>query len=194
MEVNKLNLDEVVQKRRAYRSLEKVEITDEQVEELAETARLSPSCYNNQPWNFVFVRKDDKLEEMYEVMSSANQWTRNSSMIIAVFSKKDDDCVVKDREYHQFDTGLGTAFLVLKATEMGLVAHPIAGYDEKETKKVLDIPDDHQVITLVIVGKHSEDIKEELTEQQAKTEKERPERKSLDDFVHLESYGKSFKA
>ena len=187
-----MELDDIVQKRRAYRSLEKVKITDEEVKELAETAQMAPSCFNYQPWNFVFVRKDDKLEEMYEVMSSANQWTRNSSMIIAVFSKKDDDCVVKDREYYQFDTGLGTAFLILKATDMGLVAHPIAGYDESKTKKVLDIPDDYQVITLVIVGKHSDKIKNELTDSQSKTEKERPERKNLSEFVHLDSYGQNY--
>ncbi|MGM0406071.1 MAG: nitroreductase family protein [Thermoplasmatota archaeon] len=186
-----MSFGEIVQKRRAYRSLEKVEITDEQIKELAETAQLAPSCYNNQPWNFVFVRNKDKLEEMYEVMSSTNKWTRNSSMIIAVFSKKDDDCVVKDREYHQFDTGLGTAFLVLKATELGLVAHPIAGFDEAETKELLDIPDDYQVITLVIVGKHSEEIKDELTEHQAKTEKKRPERNTLDEFVHLDRFGRT---
>ncbi|MFO7791796.1 MAG: nitroreductase family protein [Candidatus Saliniplasma sp.] len=190
MEVNELDFDEVVQKRRAYRSLEKVEITDEQIKELAETAQLAPSCYNNQPWNFVFVRKKDKLEEMYEVMSSTNKWTRNSSMIIAVFSKKDDDCVVKEREYHQFDTGLGTAFLILKATEMGLIAHPIAGFDECETKKTLDIPDEYQVITLVIVGKHSEEIKDELTDSQVKVEKERPDRKNFDGFVYLDKFGK----
>lgn len=187
-----VDFDKAVQKRRAYRSLEKVEITDEEVKELAETAQLAPSCFNNQPWNFIFVRDENRLEELYEVMSSTNQWTRNSSMIVAVFSKKGDDCVVKDREYHQFDTGLGTGFLVLKATEMGLVAHPIAGFDESRTKKVLDIPEEYQVITLVIIGEHTEKIKDELTESQAEIEKERPERKELREFVHLDEFGKSF--
>lgn len=190
--MNVVDFDKAVQKRRAYRSLEKVEITDEEVKELAETAQLAPSCFNNQPWNFIFVRGENRLEELYSVMSSTNQWTRNSSMIVAVFSKEDDDCVVKDREYHQFDTGLGTGFLVLKATEMGLVAHPIAGFDESGTKKVLDIPEEYQVITLVIIGEHTEKIKDELTESQAEIEKERPERKELREFVHLDEFGKSF--
>jgi len=33
-------------------------------------------------------------------------------MFVAVFSRKDDDCVIKDREYHLFDTGMATAFMI----------------------------------------------------------------------------------
>ncbi|MFB0562029.1 MAG: hypothetical protein ACETWM_12570 [Candidatus Lokiarchaeia archaeon] len=35
----------------------------------------------------------------------------------------------------------------LRATKLGLVTHPIAGYDEEQVKKVLNIPEDMRVIT-----------------------------------------------
>jgi hypothetical protein len=39
--------------------------------------------------------------------------------------------------YYLFDTGMATAIMILKATDLGLVAHSIAGYDEETIKRVL---------------------------------------------------------
>jgi hypothetical protein len=44
------------------------------------------------------------------------------------------------------------------------VAHPIAGYNEGAVKEILGIPEEMRVITLVIVGRHSETIGPLLTE------------------------------
>jgi len=179
-----MNVKKAIETRRAYRSLDQIEITDEMVEDLAKSASLSPSCFNNQPWKYVFVRDEEKLDELHETLSNNNEWAYNSSMIIGVAAKKDDDCVIKGgREYYLFDTGLATSMLVLRATEMGLVAHPIAGYSESKAKEVMSIPDDYRLITLVIVGKHSDEIRDELTEKQANREKERPPRKDLEEFA-----------
>ena len=183
-----MTVTEAIKERRAYRSLEAVEITEETVKQLAESAKLACSCYNNQPWKFIFIYGRDKLEDMYSTLSKGNRWAMNSSMIIAVFSKKDSDCVVKNREYYLFDTGMAVGFMLLKATELGLVAHPIAGYKEEKVKELLNIPEEMKIITLIIVGKHADDIKPELSEDQALTEKERPPRKSFDEFAWIDEY------
>lgn len=179
-----------IQERRAYRSLNPVEITDDLIEDLAGHARLAPSCFNNQPWRFVFVRSPEMLENMHVALSSGNVWAHAASLIIAVFSKPEDDCVIRDRIYHQFDCGLAAGFLVLRATEMGLVAHPIAGFSPKKTREILNIPEDYQVITLVIVGKHSDEISPVLSDDQAAAEKKRPERKKLSEFVFIDRFGR----
>ncbi|HRR61754.1 MAG TPA: nitroreductase family protein, partial [Spirochaetota bacterium] len=105
------------------------------------------------------------------------------SMIIAVLSKEKDDCVLKNRIYHQFDTGMATALLLLKATELGLVAHPIAGYDEPTVHEVCNIPDEYTVITLIIVGKKDDHTHDNLTDWQKQSEQKRPPRKPLDEFA-----------
>ena len=106
------------------------------------------------------------LEKMRDALSSGNSWAHAASLIIAVFSKPEDDCVIKDRIYHQFDCGLAVGFLILRATELGLVAHPIAGFSPKKTRAILGIPDEYKVITLIIVGKHAADISPVLSEKQ----------------------------
>ena len=183
-----MDVKEAIHTRRAYRSLEPVEITEELVRDMAESARLTCSCFNNQPWRFVFVYDPDVLKQLHTAMSKGNEWVQAASMIIAVFSKKDLDCVIKGREYYLFDTGLATAFIILRATELGLVAHPIAGFKEDEVKEILDIPDEMQVITLVIVGKQAESIGSLLTEKQAGWERERPERLPLEEFAYVNRF------
>ncbi len=183
-----MDVKEAIERRRAYRALEKIDITDEMLDELIRAAGLSASCFNNQPWNFVFVRDPGMLEKMKAVMSKGNEWIHRSSMIAAVFSRNEDDCDIKGREYHLFDTGQATAYMQLRATELGLVAHPIAGYSEKKTKEVLGIPDEYTVITLVIFGKHSDQPEKLLEGDTLKVEGKRPDRKPVEEFVHLDGY------
>ena len=83
---------------------------------------------------------------------------------------------------------MATAALILRATELGLVAHPIAGFNPQKAKEVLGIPDEMEVITLVIVGKHSETISPVLSDKQVKAEKDRPERLVLEKFASINSF------
>lgn len=184
-----MEVREAILTRRAYRSLDPSPITKELIQDLAEIASLAPSCFNYQPWRFVFVKDIEVLKEIHGALSKTNKWIQRASMIIAVFSKEEDDCRVRGRNYHQFDTGMATAFLMLRATELGLVAHPIAGYREKQIKEILGIPEEMQLITLVNVGKHAGVIHDLLTEKQKMVEGIRPSRKQFEEFAYIDRYG-----
>ena len=185
-----MDVKEAIQKRRAYRSLDPVDITESLVTDLAECAQLFCSCFNNQPWRYVFVYESDMLKKMHDALSPGNEWARAASMIIAVFSKPEFDCMIKGRNYYLFDTGMASAAMILRATELGLVAHPIAGYSPKRTKEILGIPEEMMVITLIIVGKHSDTVSPVLSDEQREAEGKRPERLPLDVFVYKNSYTK----
>jgi nitroreductase len=183
-----MDLTALIEKRRAYRSLDPVEVTEQTVSALAEAARLAPSCFNNQPWRYVFVFDKEMLNKLHSALNRGNRWAERASLIIAVFSEPDQDCRIKGRDYFLFDTGMATGFLVLRTTDLGLVAHPIAGFDEQKVKEVLHIPDHMTVITLVIVGGHADEISSLLSDKQVAWEKERPERLKADDFIYSNEY------
>ncbi|MDD5713038.1 MAG: nitroreductase family protein [Smithellaceae bacterium] len=184
-----MEVKEAIAVRRAYRSLGPVDISLETIRELAEAAQLTMSCYNHQPWRFVFVRDVEMLKRMHSALAQGNEWATEASLIVAVFAKREDDCLIKEREYFLFDTGMATAFMVLRATELGLVAHPIAGYSPAKTREILSIPDEYQVITLVIVGKKTDTIGPKLTAQQVQLEATRPPRIPLAEMAFLDRYG-----
>lgn len=183
-----MNFSELVSKRRAYRKLEPFELDNNILQELLKITNLAPSCENNQPWRFVFVYNEEQLESMKGVFPKKNKWVDKAPLLVGVFSKQDLDCKIDDREYYLFDTGIAVAYLMLRATEMGLVAHPTSYYDEKEAKILMGIPDDMQLITIIAIGKHRDTSKIELTPEQERAEKERPKRLSIQYLNYLDNY------
>jgi len=183
-----MDVTTAIASRRASRSLDPVEITDDLIKDLARHAQLAPSCNNNQPWRFVFVYDPGRLKELLAALGPGNDWVRAASLIVVVFSRKEDDCIIKDREYHLFDAGLAAGFLILRATELGLVAHPIAGFSPKKTREILGIPEEYQVVTFINVGRHSAEISPVLSAKQVDWERARPERFPLAKFVHLNRF------
>jgi nitroreductase len=183
-----MSVKETIEKRRAYRSLEPVEITRDLVNDLAEMAKITPSCGNKQPWRFVFIYDKQVLKQLFTALSGSNKWVEKASMIIGVFSKPKNDCTIGERLYYLFDTGMATAFIILRATELGLVAHPIAGYDETSAKDILGIPNAMRLIALVIIGKHAETVNPVLSDSMKLGEKQRPPRKAIEDFIYIDKY------
>lgn len=182
-----MDVKEAIEKRRAYRALGPVEITDVTLRELAAAAQLTASCFNNQPWRFVFVKSPEALAKVHACLSKNNDWPKKASLIIAAFANKEYDCVIKEREYYLFDLGMAVSAMQLRATELGLVAHPIAGFDNEKVRQELGIPVGNMVLTLVIVGRKIED-KSALTPQQAAGEDARPPRLPLENLYSVDKY------
>jgi len=181
-----MDIREAIDERRAYRSLVPADIDRELIDELADAAGLAPSCFNNQPWRFVFVVDYETRKKVFSSLSAGNRWAHDASMIVAVYAEAGDDCAPDERSYYLFDTGMATAFLILRATDMGMVAHPIAGYNPDEVKKTLNIPEQATLITLVMVGRRTREISPVLSEKQAAAEKQRPARKPFDEIASID--------
>jgi nitroreductase len=181
-----------IETRRAFRSLAPVEITDDMAKELARCANLAASCANFQPERYVFVYSKEMLEKMRPVFDKGNKWCFSASMMIVVFSEKSLDCTSPDREWYLFDTGMATAQLILRAVEMGLVAHPISGFNAQMAKEILGIPANNVVIAMVLVGKKSPDLNPDLSPKQIEREARRPDRYPLEKFAFKDRYEGKF--
>jgi nitroreductase len=162
--------------------------------DFAHVAQIAPSCSNNQPWRFIFVYKEEQLRKLFTTLTPHNNWIEKASMMIAVFSNPKFDCAIKERQYYLFDTGFAVAFIMLRATELGLVAHPIAGFNEEQAKQILGIPEEMRLITFIIIGKHSSKINPVLSENMKLGEKQRPPRKELSKIIHINEYGNNLES
>lgn len=179
-----MEVSDAIRTRRSIRSLAPAEISDDLIEKLGRAIQLAPSCYNNQAWRFLFVYEEAMREKAKAALSPGNKWAHAASMYIIVYSKKEDDCVTDDgRAYHLFDDGVAAGFVMLQATELGLVCHPIAGFDPEKTREIFGIPGDFEVICWLIVGRHADEPSPLLSDKQRATEEKRPSRKDLAEFV-----------
>jgi len=174
---------ELITTRRARRAITDQPISRDVLETLLTAAHLAPSCANNQPWRFVVVDEDPTLAQVKEHLSGGNYWAKISPSIIAVASKADLDCQIPDgRNYHLFGCGLASMNLILQATELGLIAHPIAGFKQAPIKQLLDIPNDFTLITLIILG-HPSDTYSHLSKKHQIEETSSQDRSRLSDVV-----------
>lgn len=185
------DINPLIQVRRAWRALSEEPVSKEELTRLIEAAHLAPSCFNNQPWRFV-VATGERLARVKEALPGGNYWAKPAPAIIAVASHRDLDCKLSDnRDYFLFGCGLAVENLVLQATQMGLIAHPIAGYDPLKVKEALEIPEDYVLITLVVVGRRG-DVNA-LSEKHREIELSPRERKPLEEVLAWERFSFSEK-
>ena len=74
-----------------------------------------------------------------------NKWVTDVPVIVAVEMQKMKltariGSVIKDKEYSLLDVGIAVEHFCLQASELGLGSCLIGWFDEKEVKKLLDIP------------------------------------------------------
>lgn len=187
-----MEVEEAIRSRRAFRILDAKGMERDKLKSLIEASRLSASCFNNQPWRFVYCTDQHQLDLLRAALSRGNAWATKAPLIVAVAAKKEDDCQLSDRrDYYLFDCGLSIGQVLLRATDLGIVAHPIAGYDPAKVRAALGIPEDHVIITLVICAYHGSDDSL-LSEKQKAAEAVRPERKPLPDNIYLDFWGQPF--
>ena len=184
-----MDVSDAIGRRRALRMIDERPISNEVIHILLTAARLAPSCFNNQPWRYVVVKDQPALENVKAALSRGNAWATKAPLIIVIASRAEDDCEIKQRKYHHFDCGLSVGQLMLQATELGLIAHPIAGYSPKNVSAALGIPEDYLVINLIICGYPGDDDAM-LSDAQREKENSRRERKPLEENFFQNEWGK----
>ncbi len=136
------------------RALSGESITDEQLAILFEAARWAPSSYDNQPWRFIYAKRDTLAWDSFvNLLDDANKkWAVNAAvlMVIASAHKTKEGYTIRT---HSFCTGAAWENLALQASSMGLVAHGMEGFDYDKAKKDLIIPDGYTVEAMCAVGK-----------------------------------------
>lgn len=164
------------------RALSGEALTDEELMPLFEAARWAPSSYNNQPWRFIYAKRETPAwDKLFGLMVEFNQgWAKNAAALVVVISKKTFAHNGKFSETHQFDTGSAWENLALEASARGLVAHGMQGFDYDKARKDLQIPDDYDVLAMIAIGKHGK--KEDLPEDLQKMENP-SDRKPLHEIV-----------
>ena len=176
------NLIELLQKRKASRAFSGKKLSEAIITKLMEATQLSASCFNNQPWRFLFMTSESALQKGRKALSGGNSWAQIAPLLIAGISKPDLDCQPKDgRKYYLFDLGMAVQLILLQATELNLIARPMAGYSPKVIHEEFDVPDEYEVYVMIAVG-YEGDITELSENLQKKSTKKRTRNPLSDNF------------
>lgn len=174
------SFDEVVANRRSVRSYDKSKkISEEQIRTLIATTQEAPSWANVQATRYYVVMSDAKKQEVLPAMLGNQERAGTAPVLIVTTFKRDQSGFFNGQAANEvgnswgaFDAGLSNAFLVLKAKEMGFDTLIMGLRDADALKRILDIPYDETVMSVVAVGYGNQSPK-------------RPERKPLFDIMKI---------
>jgi nitroreductase len=179
-------LIKTLKSRHATRAMLNEALPEEFVSEMKEAARLTPSCFNNQPWRYLFLQSREALDKVKEILAPGNfQWASKAPLIVIGYSREENDCLMKDgRAYHQFDLGMATMNILLAATERGLVARPMAGFNPDKTREMFNLDAKDKPLVVIAIGKFSSD--DAHVPDYAKGAEGKPrERKPVDEIIKV---------
>ena len=163
------DIDEIFVNRWSPRAMVGQDIDEKTLLTLFEAARWAPSANNNQPWRFIYARRNTKhWETFFQLLAEGNQvWAKNAAVLIVIISKTTFDNG-KPSITHSFDAGAAWVSLALQGSLAGLVIHGMQGFDYDKAKKILRIPDEYQVEAMIAVGKkgRKEDLPDYLQERE----------------------------
>lgn len=154
-------IKELIKKSRSYRRFygEK-EITAEQLEELVDLARLSPSGANRQPLKYILVNSPDKNKKVYSTLGWAGylkDWDgpveaeRPTGYIILLRDKT-------IQKTPSMDEGIAAQSIFLGAADMGLGGCYIGSFKREQLNEILGITEEFEIALVIALGYPKEEV------------------------------------
>lgn len=175
-----MEFDNVIHSRRSIRRYKKEKVSQDLINQMIDSAIYAESWKNSQTARYHIVQSEDVLETFKnECLAEFNRHNCQNAPLLIVST------FVKDRAGFQrngspdnelgngwgiYDAGLHNQNLILKATELGLGTLVMGIRHEAKIRKLLAIPADEIILSVIAVG--YSDIEPEM-----------PKRKQVEDIV-----------
>jgi nitroreductase len=176
---------EAISSRRAIKKFDSsYKMTSEQVDSLMKLAILSPTSYNQQNWRFVTIT-DEIIKNKISIAARNQAQPKDGSLVILLcgnlnawkdnplqywrnstpekqehvknaLEKKYADSSENRRDEAMRSCGFAAQTIMLAARQMGLDSCPMVGFEYDDIAKIIQLPEDHLIVLMVVVGKSAE--------------------------------------
>ena len=112
-----MNFFELINKRRSVRKFSDIQVPEQIMRKCLKAALLAPNSSNLQPWEFYWIRNEEKKKDVIEACFSQNAaktakelvvavsridtWKRNRNLIVEDFKEKDKFIPIIDEYYNK---------------------------------------------------------------------------------------------
>ena len=179
---------EAISTRRAIKKFDpNHKMTSDEVDSLMKLTVLSPTSYNQQNWRFVTIT-DQSIKEKIGIAArnqaqpvdgslvillcgNMNAWkddplrywknhtSEKQELVRASLEKKYSNSPQNRRDEAIRSCGFAGQTIMLAARQMGLDSCPMVGFDYDVMAKIIDLPDEHLIVLMIVVGKSLEPAK-----------------------------------
>jgi nitroreductase len=152
-----VEIDSMFIDRWSPRAFDPTPLTQDQIDSLFEAARWSPSCYNEQPWLFVYAVTEEDRERFLSALFEGNQaWCRRVPLLMFLLCRRNFTHNSKENRHAPFDAGAAWMSLALQARKLGLYAHAMAGFNRESAYAILAAPaDQFDIMAAIAVGRRA---------------------------------------
>lgn len=150
---------------------------------LFEAASWAASANNEQPWRYRYaLRPGPAFEKLQDCLLPGNQpWAIHAGALIIASFKTQFQATGKLNSSAMHDLGMANAHLLLQAIDLGLYAHPMAGFDKPRLISEYNLDENETPVVVLALGYL--DDPDKLEEPYRSRELTKRTRKSLAEFV-----------
>jgi len=142
---------DLIKKRHSVRSYLSYPVEEEKIREILEAGRLAPSACNNQPLFFVVLSGQINVSRLKTVYN--RDWFLNAPLVIVVCINRNESWQRMDaKNYGDVDAAIALDHMILMATECDLGTCWIGAFNEKEARKVLNLPEHIEPVIMASFG------------------------------------------
>ena len=163
---------DAIRSRRNVRSYAEEAIAPEDLDQILEAGRRTPSAGNQQAWDFVVCTDREQLAQLAKVWRSAGHVARSAATIALIAPNAQD---ARSRDLVQYDLGQATMSIMVAAADLGIGSAHSAVSDQELARRLLGLPEDRFCAWLITLGVPADRPLRPIA---------RPNRRPFEDVVH----------
>jgi len=144
-EMGQLSVWDAIRSRRDVREFDGRPIAEEDLAQILEAGRRSPSSRNWQPWDFIVVTDRGQLTELAKVWRAAGHVARSAATIAMIAPSG-------RLERARFDLGQAAMSIMLAAAGLGIGSGHSSVSDQELARQLLGFPEDRTCAFLIPLG------------------------------------------
>jgi len=146
-----MDVKEAIKKRNSIRNYEDRPVPEEKLLRVLEAARLAPSGRNSQHWKFIVVRDEEKRQELGR-LSGGQYHVHTAPVIIVAVAIDPEELMPCGVQASPVNLAIAIDHMTLAALEEGLGTCWIGAFAQEEVKKLLGVPEQMSIISLLTLG------------------------------------------
>lgn len=163
---------DAIRARRNVRSYTDQPIEAEQLDQILEAGRRTPSSRNWQPWDFVVVTGRKELEDLATVWQGAGHIATSAATIALVTTAFETP---RELAIAQYDLGQATMSIMIAAADLGIGSGHSAVGDQDACRRILGTPEDRTCAYMLALGYPADRPLKPIV---------KPDRRPFDEVVH----------
>ena len=162
-----MNFNEIAQTRQSCRSYDAARpVEEEKIAAILESARLSPSACNGQPYHFSLCRGENAKAVAKACMGMGMNKFAADAPVMLVISEKPYvksaavGAKVKKNDYRSIDIGIAAAYITAEAAAQGLGTCILGWFENEDIQKLCNLDGNVRLVITIGYAKEGDKLRE----------------------------------